>query len=466
MAKRKLTKVIASMEDVAVAEVANPKASLDNQVETSDSQVPTSLDPNDVSAKGGKDYTAMDAASERQGVEIAKRMERLDEAQTSLEAYLGVIKECRLQGKPFPAAAAQVMRRDLLSMYPKAFSRVGIALEDIDDSSDNLPATKTAETEGKGALSKVKGAAAAAWKKFWEWIKGLYKKFREMVAKIIKFLKPEKEKVQFLISVEKVIKEPGTVSTSKAPEPPAGMNSKAAKAITFLLEHKPDAKAEPKKERQARPPLPKTFPLKGATILESVEDDPFGVGRYESTVLNHLWDSWMPLATRIFEEIRRLMKSKSDAVETIEKEIKRYKAFPATSIMAGNYTIKRQGDGMKLSFAKTEEGGDNFEHFKFPSRNWVKTYIEINEVLLSNIERTSERWDKLMETMNVLSADADKAELDPSARQLIRTFTQDIMSSGIYEIFKHCSAVAAKRTALLDEILAIYVTGDKMENPE
>lgn len=233
MAKRNLTKVLASMEEVSTVEVANPKASLDAQVETTESQVPTGLDPNDVSAKGGKDYTAMDAASERQGIELAKRIERLSDAGGSLESYLGVIRNCRVQGKSLPAAAAKIMRADLGTMYPKAFSGMTVALEDIDDASEStaLTTTKSAETEGKGALAKVSGAVKAAIQKFIAMMKDLVAKAQELYQKVKESIKGSKAKSDELSSVIKALPAPGKKITSV---PTATAGTKAAAAMKQL----------------------------------------------------------------------------------------------------------------------------------------------------------------------------------------------------------------------------------------
>lgn len=148
MAKVKLSKLLPAMgleSEDGVAHVVDVK---EESAELGKAEVQQVAD--DGSGKGdvaeaayevevdGKDFTAIDEASKRQGEVIHKQLERLQETEVSVEAYLSVVRESKAQRGSIGSGAAAVIKHDLTSRYPKFFGKMIASTEAFD--SDKGPA--------------------------------------------------------------------------------------------------------------------------------------------------------------------------------------------------------------------------------------------------------------------------------------------------------------------------------------
>lgn len=138
--KDRLSVLKASLESAedgtaVTQDVKEVSADITDEVDTSEPEtVKGSIDSshNDVAA-GQKDYTAIDAASEKQGQEIHKRLERLHECDASLEAFIGAVDYAIAAKSSIGGAGAAVIRQSLTQQYPKFFKGVAPSLEAFDD---------------------------------------------------------------------------------------------------------------------------------------------------------------------------------------------------------------------------------------------------------------------------------------------------------------------------------------------
>jgi hypothetical protein len=167
MAKVKLSKLLPSLEsEDGTAEVVEAK---EVSAELGKAEVQQVAD--DGSGKGdvaeaaqevevdGKDYTAIDEASKRQGEIIHKQLERLQETEVSVEAYIGVLHTAAAASDTIGSGAAAVIKYDLTSRYPKFFSKVVPSVESFDG--EHGPARTTRlERVLLGKLGEIKTSIA------------------------------------------------------------------------------------------------------------------------------------------------------------------------------------------------------------------------------------------------------------------------------------------------------------------
>lgn len=140
MAKVKLSKLLPSLE--SEDGVAKPVDVKEESAELGKDEVQQVAD--DGSGKGdvaeaayevevdGKDFTAIDEASKRQGEVIHKQLERLQETEVSVEAYIGILGKAKVQRSSIGSGAASVIKHDLTSRYPKFFGNMVPSVEAFD----------------------------------------------------------------------------------------------------------------------------------------------------------------------------------------------------------------------------------------------------------------------------------------------------------------------------------------------
>lgn len=142
MAKGKFTKLLARISNESEDGVAHPVDVKETSAELAKPELKTSEDDGSDKGQieeahqnvdaGGKDYTAIDEASKRQGEVIHKQLERLQETSGSLEAYIEIVEESSKAKTSIGSGAAAVIQHDLVSRYPKFFDKVVPSVEAFD----------------------------------------------------------------------------------------------------------------------------------------------------------------------------------------------------------------------------------------------------------------------------------------------------------------------------------------------
>jgi hypothetical protein len=383
----------------------------------------------------------IDTAAKRQGEEIHKRLQRLSETSCALEGYIEIIRSSAAQGKRIGADTVQVMRYDLQRRYPNFFKDLAPSLELHD--TFLFISNELADEMGEKKKS-VGSAALAALKKFWEWVKGIYEKIKALIKKVIGIVDIEEEKTVYLLSVAKAMPAPGQ-ELKPVPKPPAGVTSKAAEKVQARLGH--DKVVSPPKE------LPKTVKVAGTSILESYEDDLWGMGSYETGGLTHIYDYYTNMMYRAAQHLDKPIIRLSDAL-AFEEVVKDLAKFPTRAVFAGNkqFQYKEGTASLKLvDYAKS--GSESYEEIDMLPISDIKDYLEKNKTLLGNIKWIGESWDK---TLAMLDDLGKKTVNDPAAKAIITKYITEFLNSDVDAFFKLCTQVAAKRNQLLDHMLMIH----------
>jgi hypothetical protein len=215
MAKIKLSKLLPSLEsEDGVAHSVDVK---EESAELSKAEVQQVAD--DGSGKGdvaeaafevevdGKDFTAIDEASKRQGEVIAKQLERLEEAQVSTESYIRILRGQKRHG--VDSGTAAVIKHDLTSQYPKFFAGVIPALEDFDDEDKRVAVTEQTGKRLDGRLDKLKETAKKAIEKFLAMMREGLVKFKAAFEKIKSYFTGIKKKSEDMAKVIAALPGPG-----------------------------------------------------------------------------------------------------------------------------------------------------------------------------------------------------------------------------------------------------------------
>lgn len=399
MARTKLSRMIASLEDQdGVAKVVDVKeesstlgkpdlktseddGSTKNEIETAHQNVDA----------GGKDYTAIDEASKRQGEAIHKQLERLSEASGSLEAYVGILRNCIANGTSVGKHTAAVMRQDLSAQYPKFFSKMTAALEDIDDEpgseSKELVTTKAAAKEGEGRLDKLKGAVAEGWKKFLAWLKERFAKLKEVFNKIFGRTQKVKEANAKLLA-------------SPTPE--------TAKEVVALLgapvregkTEKVEPKAEPKGDQRM------TVTVQGIGVLSG--KDPMDMKKQNLAVLKDLHENWMKPTEASVKEVLRLMKgdeskfAQSIDMGEVAREIVKVDFAPASGSLPSGYVI--EGTENKWGFKMVQhDQPETITEVEIFGASAVKTLLSTNDDSLDIAIEMGEAWVRITGMVDQIS---------------------------------------------------------------
>ncbi|WDS62226.1 hypothetical protein [Pseudomonas phage D6] len=466
MAKKvKLTKLIASLE--SEDGVARPVEVKETSSSLGKNEVQDVAD--DGSGKGdvaeaayevevdGKDFTAIDEASKRQGEAIHKQMERLDEACASTEAYLEILRGSTRYG--LEAATASVIAHDLKSMYPKFFSKLTTSLEAIDDDAGPLRIghTKEAEKEATGKLAKLKGKTKEVWAKFWEWIKKRWNELKSFFGKIKKLFTKEKAKTQFLLGVAKS-SNPSSVKLDQE----GAEGTKTAAAIKAIGHEKPAPKVE-KEERKPEPvklePLPKEISVPEAAYINSVENDWQGVGRWEDSQLRSISQNWVAITLTRIKAISSALASDTKAggriKEAVEKDpVKKL----STAVGASNKVLEVEGGGFKLVDGDYDKPDST--DFKVISRDDCWKVLDRAMLTYENIEELEEVKGKIEHAVEQLQVDLEKTEVVPEVRQIVTTYLRSVLNSDWAGLVEHGMRACKARRAIADAMIAAHIRAE------
>lgn len=363
--KFRLTQFVTSMESEAGAAVVVDAKETSSTLEKPEAGTPAegakagNIDNahKEVDA-GGKDYTAMDAASERQGEAIHKQMVRLDEACVATEEYVKLLRGSRKHG--LESSTASVMSHDLKTMYPKFFKKLTTSLEAIDDDEASGPArighTKEAETEATGRLGKLKGAVVEAWKKFLAWLGERWKKVKALYEKIFGRTKKVKDANTKLLS-----------------------NPKAAPEVRAMLgapvrEAKPERMNEAKPTQGQAPRGKVTVP--GIGVLSGA--DPLDMKQVNLKVMTDVYEKWLkPTEASVNAVLKLMLGDESKQAQMIDmaevaNEIIRVEYTPMSGNLPGNYVL---------------EATDNKWGFKMVQHDQPETITEVDALDPTAVKR-------------------------------------------------------------------------------
>lgn len=365
--KFRLTKFVASLESedgtAVVVDAKDVTAELeepitDSSEATGGKEGETATAPQEADA-GGKDFTAMDKASERQGEAIHKQMERLDEACVATEEYVKLLRGSRRHG--LESATAAVISHDLKAMYPKFFQKLTTSLEAIDDEASGparIGQTKEAETEASGRLGKLKGAVVEAWKKFIAWLGERWAKFKALYEKIFSRTKKVKE------ANTKLLSNPGAAAEVKA--------MLGAPVREATPEKMDDAKpaATPNKEPRGKVTVPNIGILSG--------DDPLDMKQVNLKVMTDVYEKWMkPTEASVNAVLKLMLGDESKQAQMIDmsevaNEIVRVEYTPMSGNLPGNYVL---------------EATDNKWGFKLVQHDQPETITEVDALDPTAVKR-------------------------------------------------------------------------------
>jgi hypothetical protein len=390
MAKVKLSKLLPSLEsEEGAAETVDAK---EVSAELGKDAVQQVAD--DGSGKGevaeaafevdvdGKDFTAIDEASKRQGEAIHQKMERLDEACASTEAYLNILRKSTRFG--LESASASVIAHDLKSMYPKFFAKLNASLEAIDD--ENEPArighTKEAEKEAGGKLDKLKGAVVEGWKKFMAWLKERWAKLKGMYEKIFGRTKKVKEANAKLLS-------------SPTPETAAEV-SKNLGAAAAAAETPESTKEEPAPQKP-EPVAAKKERVTVANIGVLSGKDPLDMKKINLKVLTDLHNNWMkPTAASIKEVLRLMLGDESKSAQMIDaqkiaQEIIKVDFVPEQGLLPSNYQLEGTDNKWGFKMVQHDQPEQITDH-EVLGPDAVKRLLSTNDETLDIALEMGEIW--------------------------------------------------------------------------
>lgn len=457
--KIKLSKLIASLE--SEDGVAHPVDVKETSSELGTKEVQDVAD--DGSGKGevaeaafevevdGKDFTAIDEASKRQGEAIHKQMERLDEACVSTEAYLSILRGSTRFG--LESATASVIAHDLKGMYPKFFSKLTTSLEAIDDeSSTRVARTAEAEKEATGKLAKLKGKSKEILAKFWEWMKKRWTDLKNLFEKIKQLFSKEKAKTQFLLGAAKAANPASIKLDAEGAE-----GTKTAAAIKALGHDKP----APKEEKVELEPLPKSISVPEGAYSNSVENDWQGIGRWDDSLLRSIEQNWSAITIKRIKDLSQAVGIAFDEEGTagirsvLEKNpIKQL----STAVGASNKILEVSEGGFKL--VEGPSGGKDSTEYDVISR--AKCWDVLDRVMLtySNIEDLAEVQKKIQKEVDALEEKMGKVEMTADARQLVTGYLRSVANSDFAALTEHGMRACKARRAIADAMIAAHIRAE------
>lgn len=393
MAKRTFAKLLASLEDqdgvAKVVDATNPEASLDKEVEGTEPvvvKVEGTVQTTDAIDEEMKDYTAIDDQSKKQGEVIHKQLERLTDAESSLEAYVCILRSAVKSGRGIDGGTAAVIAQDLSAQYPKFFKAMTTSLECIsmedDDISDSkeVATTKQAAHEGESKLGKLKGAVVEGWKKFMAWLKERWAKLRGIYEKIFGRTKKVKEANAKLL---------------------ANPRPETAKEVAAMLgapvqEGKVE-KVEPK-EAAAKAPRGKVT-VANIGILSGA--DPLDMKKSNAKVLRDIYENWMKPTEASVKEVLRLMlgdESKSAQMldmRAIANEIIKVDFEPIKGLLPSNYTIEATDNHWGFKMVQHDQP-ETITEFDSLDPTAVNTILRTNDDSLDIALEMGEAWVRIV----------------------------------------------------------------------
>lgn len=387
MAKLKLSKLLPGLE--SEDGVAKPVDVKEESAELGKDEVQQVAD--DGSGKGdvaeaafevevdGKDFTAIDEASKRQGQAIADQLERLQEAQTSVEAYRDILRKSTRFG--LEAASASVIVHDLKGMYPKFFSKLTASLEAIDDENETarIGHTQEAEKEAGGKLDKLKGTISEGWKKFVAWLKQRWAKLKELFDKVFG-------------RARKVKDANGKLLASPTPET-------ATEVTKMLGAPTPSAvQEEPAPEKPAAPQKKDRVTAPGIGVLSG--KDPLDMKKINLKVLTDLHNNWMkPTEASVKEILKLILGDENKTAQMIDvgkiaQEIIKVEYTPQDGLLPSNYVLEGTDNkwGFKLVQHDQPEQISDLEVF---GPDAVKRLLATNDEILDIALEMGETWTRV-----------------------------------------------------------------------
>lgn len=348
----------------------------------------------EVAPDGGDDFTAIDKESIAQGEAIHKQLVRLTDAETSLESYLGILREARTTGKTLGRGTAAVMAYDLKSQYPNFFAPVVASLEAIDEdqerlgnnsSSKEVALSKDAEAKGEGRLGKLKAAGVEAWKKFMAWLKERWTKLKEIYTKIFG-------------RTQKVKQANAMLKADPSPE--------TAKKVVAAL-GAPVREARPEKdESKVSPSERKRVTVANIGVLSGA--DPMDIKKGNLAVMTDIYNNWMKPTEASVKEVLRLMLGDEEKqaqmidMRQIANEIIKVDYTPAKGLLPSNYTIEATENrwGFKMVQHDQPETITDVEAF---GGSAVTTVLATNDSTLDIAIEMGEAWVRITNMIDKIS---------------------------------------------------------------
>lgn len=433
--------------DLEQKDIATPKSDSEQTGE------PTGADEG-VSA-GTDDFTAVDQESINQGKRIHAQIERLSNAEASMEAYLDVMRGCLKNSQAFPRGAAQVMRRDLMDQYPKFFSKLGASLENIsleDEDTNDTGSTKEAVKEGEGKLAKVKGALAEGWKKFLAWLAKRWAQLRELFGKIFGRAQKAKDATTKLLAsptpqtAAEVQSDLGAVpAEAPAAEEPAAPEPEKQEA---------PAKAEPTKEPKGKVTVKDIGVLAGS--------DPYDMKKLNLRAMKDVHEKWMkPTLASLQEIVKLLVGDVNKSIQQVDmgavaQEIIKVDFVPEQSgKLPGDRVLKPtdQRWGFKI---EGEGGGESISEVDVLDQGAIKTLLATNEQTLTIALEMGKTWKQISELIAKVENE-QKFFLEHGTmaklKKDITTYLSELSNSDLQKLSAMMVKVCTVRVVLFAEML-------------
>jgi len=470
MAKKvKLTKLLASIE--SEDGVARPVDVKETSSELGPKEVQDVAD--DGSGKGdvaeaafevevdGKDFTAIDEASKRQGEAIHKKLERLEEACASTEAYIGILRGSTRFG--LESATASVIAHDLKGMYPKFFSKLTTSLEAIDDDAGQLRIghTKEAEKEATGRLAKLKETAKGVIEKFLTIMREFFAKIKQAYTKVKEAIKGDKAKSDELKQVIKALPAPGqpvkaTLSLT------AG--TKAGEALK---------KAAASKEPVAKPPAEVTLdPTNLLTIDGEVVLD-------DSTKPVEALDFFIaycaqvkPAVDKSMAALKQLMDNPREgtfdnagdkaAIDEIISSTVGKVALPTFEYGGSKFVEGERGAGF-WSFKAEGESGESTKTIPLPSKQELEKWNDAAADIMDKADDVSEASKKATEALEEFTKwlETNKSKFTNSVSNWILFPTY--IRTNLWTLTNHTQRVIQQRLWAIDSCTRAHIAGNSLK---
>lgn len=403
---------------------------------------------------GTDDFTAVDKASVAQGEKIHSQLQRLSDVESSMEAYLDVMRGCLKNGQALPHGAAQVMRQDLVAQYPKFFGRMGASLENIsmeDEDTNDTASTEKAVKEGEGKLDKVKGAMAEGWKKFLAWLAKRWTQLRELFGKIFGRAQKAKDATTKLLASPT----PQTATEVQADLGAAPAEASAEEPVAAEPEkQEAPAKTEPAKESKGKVTVKDIGVLAGS--------DPYDMKKLNLRAMKDLHEDWMKPTLQSLQEIVKLMVGDvNKSIQQIDmgavaQEIIKVDFVPnETGKLPGDRVLKATDQRWGFTL-EGGGGGEPISEVDVLDKNAIKTLLTTNEQTLSIAIEMGKAWKQISDLVAKVENE-QKFMLDHGPMKKMKgeiaTYLKEISNSDLQKVSALMVKVCTVRVVLFAEML-------------
>lgn len=371
---------------------------------------------------GGKDYTAMDAASERQGEAIHKQMERLSQAETSLEAYGAILRDSLKKGGAPSLSTIAVIKHDLAQQYPKYLGKVVPSLEDSEESDSRQVATQVSGNIAE-KTGGVKKAIVEAWKKFWAWVKERWNKLTGMMKKIFGRAKVVKDGNQKMLSNPKAAPEvmKALGATPRAAQKEQGGDVK-------------EGTVEPKDEGEQ-------FSGHQVGILASSRNDPFDKEKKDIAVMTAVYKQWILPTKQNVEALAKVLIGDGSALQsisvgTIKSAIKDIKFESPADMLPGNHHIVVTDNGWSFKLAQDAEP-EPLKSVPKMDLSTIKNVLMVNDDLLDVSIDIGEAWTSILATLDKVTAESNaisEAGAGGEVKKVITSYVSGLVNSNVVQL--------------------------------